>query len=583
MTEKRLKDFNDAKLVAGRWCIEFDGTPKTVEMTGFYPSNFAVLGSCFYECWTAILPGGGSGDYDWSDGISAAHAMLRNPVNGNFIIGSAITAATNASPIAVTTLNNVPFITGDTVNIGGVLGNTAANGTFVITKTGANTFTLNGSTGNGAYTSGGAVEGPAAFGSTGSLSFGADDIAYNNQWHHSASGVDVTGGAAVQYYDGVPVGYATFTGNRVVPLSSNLNGYMGGSDHNNAIQRISQYRIFENGSNPRTALANQAFPYIAFPPEMVFGGAWLGGVDSPLRASALYDFFQPGGQIGDKGQGLPAGTLHTGRPKGFTGGSINNLILSTPPIFVIDETVPNPETPVQPAGKAYTPSAVPASALVFDSIQRKNATLAFNGIGGMGSTEGGSKGVLVWNQALGSYPNYNAYPFGILNEQFVYLQKIASDVGGTAWIEVGQANQDIRVSRKASQSYNCGVSTSILFRYKDANNYWYAFTHGTSGGIGTAAAQKLFVGKVIAGVKTQLHRNVACPASWTTLRVTTKSTGAYEVFCDATSVVSGSVADHQSETKSGIIALGDPQNYGFGTGYYGLTHRWRNFTIFDNP
>jgi hypothetical protein len=156
-------------------------------------------------------------------------------------------------------------------------------------------------------------------------------------------------------------------------------------------------------------------------------------------------------------------------------------------------------------------------------------------------------------------------------------------LGGVAWVEVGQANQDIQVSRKASQSYNCGVGTSILFRYKDANNYWYAFTHGTNGGIGTAAGQKLFVGKVVAGVTTQIHRNVACPASWTTLRVTTKNTGAYAVYCDATSVVSGSVADHQTETKSGIIAMGDPQNYGVGTGYYGLTHRWRNFTIFDNP
>ena len=36
-----------------------------------------------------------------------------------------------------------------------MLGNTAANGQWVITVTGTNTFTLNGSTGNGAYTSGG--------------------------------------------------------------------------------------------------------------------------------------------------------------------------------------------------------------------------------------------------------------------------------------------------------------------------------------------------------------------------------------------------------------------------------------------
>jgi hypothetical protein len=68
-----------------------------------------------------------------------------------------INAATNASPIAITTTANHNLTTGKTVTITGVVGNTAANGTFVITVTGLNSFTLNGSTGNGAYTSGGTV------------------------------------------------------------------------------------------------------------------------------------------------------------------------------------------------------------------------------------------------------------------------------------------------------------------------------------------------------------------------------------------------------------------------------------------
>jgi hypothetical protein len=65
-----------------------------------------------------------------------------------------ITAATNATPIAIT-IPNHGLQTNWKVTITGVLGNTAANGTFVITRTGANTFTLNTSVGNGAYTSGG--------------------------------------------------------------------------------------------------------------------------------------------------------------------------------------------------------------------------------------------------------------------------------------------------------------------------------------------------------------------------------------------------------------------------------------------
>lgn len=62
--------------------------------------------------------------------------------------------ASNESPIEITATAH-GLITGQRVTIASVGGNTAANGTFVITKTGTDTFTLDDSTGNGAYTSGG--------------------------------------------------------------------------------------------------------------------------------------------------------------------------------------------------------------------------------------------------------------------------------------------------------------------------------------------------------------------------------------------------------------------------------------------
>lgn len=65
-----------------------------------------------------------------------------------------ITGATNASPIVVT-ITAHGYETGDQATISGVLGNTAANGNWTITVINANTFSLNGSTGNGSYTSGG--------------------------------------------------------------------------------------------------------------------------------------------------------------------------------------------------------------------------------------------------------------------------------------------------------------------------------------------------------------------------------------------------------------------------------------------
>src|SRR5574344_2062788 len=65
-----------------------------------------------------------------------------------------VSNATNATPIVVTAVGH-GFLTGDKVYISGVGGNTAANGVFTITKIGDDTFSLNGSVGNGAFSSNG--------------------------------------------------------------------------------------------------------------------------------------------------------------------------------------------------------------------------------------------------------------------------------------------------------------------------------------------------------------------------------------------------------------------------------------------
>ncbi|NJM29494.1 MAG: hypothetical protein HC855_04740 [Rhizobiales bacterium] len=65
-----------------------------------------------------------------------------------------ISAATNATPIQITTVQAHGWITGQVIEIYGVTGNTAANGIFTITVIDANNFTLNGSVGNGAYNAG---------------------------------------------------------------------------------------------------------------------------------------------------------------------------------------------------------------------------------------------------------------------------------------------------------------------------------------------------------------------------------------------------------------------------------------------
>jgi hypothetical protein len=77
-------------------------------------------------------------------------------------ITKTITGATNASPISITSTAH-GFSTGDVVAIYGVTGNTAANASWTITKIDANTYTLNGSVGSGAYISGGKATKPITY------------------------------------------------------------------------------------------------------------------------------------------------------------------------------------------------------------------------------------------------------------------------------------------------------------------------------------------------------------------------------------------------------------------------------------
>lgn len=67
----------------------------------------------------------------------------------------AVSAATNAAPIEITTTADHGYQTGNVVRVASVGGNTAANGDWTVTYVDATKFTLDGSTGNGEWTSGG--------------------------------------------------------------------------------------------------------------------------------------------------------------------------------------------------------------------------------------------------------------------------------------------------------------------------------------------------------------------------------------------------------------------------------------------
>lgn len=106
--------------------------------------------------------------YDWLRALTSPVSIPPNLKAGLAIergttLITTVTSATNTTPISVGTSGAHGLSTGSLVTITGVLGNLAANGTFPIINTGANSFTLVGSTGTGTYTSGGQIFRPTDF------------------------------------------------------------------------------------------------------------------------------------------------------------------------------------------------------------------------------------------------------------------------------------------------------------------------------------------------------------------------------------------------------------------------------------
>jgi hypothetical protein len=398
--------------------------------------------------------------------------------------------------------------------------------------------------------------------------FGSDQGPRPNEWCHLSVGLDRINNRIVTRYNGVPVGLLAFTGARgAAPSAGQL--YIGGSDHQNWIGSIAQIRIYE-GSNPHEeVLGNNADTAAHVPPSLFMTR------ENGYDANFLMSFLRPSPIVPDLGIGFPAGTFHSGRLRGsgqffddvsssvLGAGNATGTTSTYPlPQYEIDTTAPTYRTdqlPVPPE-TTLTPAAVPSGAIVFDSFNRRNKTWAFDENGGLGSTEGGSAGPLVWTPKAVDPGEY--YPFGILCGMAVVLANKTT----WAYVNAGLTNQDIRVSRLASSTWSCGVSTGLIFRYTDALNYWWAYTLGT-----TTTGQLLYVVKTVAGVQTTLINGVAMPPAWTVLKVVTLPAGTVKVYADSTQVDS-TITDSAgaTATRSGILCP---------TTGRGLYYRYDNFTV----
>jgi hypothetical protein len=118
------------------------------------------------DLWTGLSTAGLASPYnttnaylgvgDATTAASASQTDLQAAAGAS--LGGGITAATNATPIVLTTSSAHGVLAGQVVVVASVLGNTAANGTFEVSAVTSTTITLLNSAGNGAYTSGGTVK-----------------------------------------------------------------------------------------------------------------------------------------------------------------------------------------------------------------------------------------------------------------------------------------------------------------------------------------------------------------------------------------------------------------------------------------
>lgn len=387
--------------------------------------------------------------------------------------------------------------------------------------------------------------------------FNSDDGPAPGEWGHFAVGWD--GRHIITYYNGVPVGRTAFAGPRMTPGPASGGGrlYIGGSDHNNLIGKIAQVRGYEGISTLEQVLGTKRATS-AFTPDTFFG---IHSNNGGLACSFLSNFFRPGSSVPDLANGR-VGVLRGGTEI-FTP-STNHLAQ-----FIVDPVAPSAPTFGAPAVLIDNPNSAPRGARIFDSFSRRSVTYAFNGTGGLGSTEGGSSGSVAWRFGGPNERTYGPPVFGILNGRAVIL----SDNTGIAWLPTGSStgNLDMRVDRHPG-SAGSGIQTGLCFRVKDGANFFFAYTGESE--IDPFNTGTLTVGYWLDGVRTNLVAGMAMPNDWSTLRVVTMNEGRISIYANDTLVYSTNNAMLATETGAGLYN----DLYGLA-----LTNRWDNFTVLDAP
>lgn len=140
------------------------GTPVSVKINaavilkaGYTTTSVQSAMSYSVSSYLASIPFGGTlqisdllnvmGDVGGIDAVRMLNSSDRTSI--------AVSGASNASPIVLTVASGHGIVANDSIVVSGIIGNTAANGTWTVSSVGSTTITLKNSVGNGAYSSGG--------------------------------------------------------------------------------------------------------------------------------------------------------------------------------------------------------------------------------------------------------------------------------------------------------------------------------------------------------------------------------------------------------------------------------------------
>jgi hypothetical protein len=473
-----------------------------------------------------------------------------------------------------------------------------------------------------------------------STSFGSIDGVVDGDWMHTA--VTWTGSVIMTTIDGVPSGVVDFIGPRSIRgiITGTSQMFVGGSDHNNFSGYMSSIRGFEGSAlyqgpfTPSRNFSHDIYPYI---PSTLFYDFTGGSRSVTDRSAGFLGTLHPG-QINDSNHnsGGPTYVVDTTAP------AYDFTTNWTPP----NGYTPSPTS--APSGAlifdnwdrkwvTYLTSAIPKFGPVTTgtgTITRGTHVITstgfavWDGLAGMtislpdgyhtvtsivgnditmvdcyeptapGTCYGGGALVTVnwsvWSTdtlypgTLGSRPwllegccgygKVNAW--GIISGRAVAL----SGVPSVAVVDASDADVDIRVSR-ALVSYSA-LQTSLVFRYTDNANFWYATLSPTNFTQGSQQTVIKLV-KVVAGAQTNMGvvtetgiHTIDTPD----LRVVAKSNN-ITVYLESPGLgvsiseiaVTGQTFNNTA-TMHGIGVVGDL--YGNGAG--GLA-RWDNLTIKHAP